>query len=464
MILGNEIEGYLLPLGTLGFLCQQIAAGRAGLLTQVGLQTYMDPDSGGARLNERTQEEIVGRETVGGEDYLWLKAFPVDVAIVRGTTVDTRGNLSLEGEHATMNIFYQALAAKRSGGTVIVQAARMVEEGQIPPRMVAVPGMLVDAIVIDPGQHGDEGNPRMDWLLPWDRLPRPPTNVLASPNPDVWLRWFTERTVDQGAVQPPVPDSADEIIARRAALEITPGSVVNIGAGVAARDLLPVAVLENIDEDCILSIEPGHLGGWVNGALLRAGTQAILSTPDIFSVYGAGLIGGTFLSMLEFDAAGNVNLLRYGDTLVGPGGSMDIGEGAPKIVFCGTLTARGLRARGQDGELRIDAEGSIARAVGAVEAVCFSGERMRRQGKQVLYVTERAVFELTQEGVTVREIAPGIDLETDVIAQMAFRPIVPENISTMDARIYQAGLMGLRPEWDTVIASSATRTASGSGA
>lgn len=446
-IAANSVEAYLFPLGTMGFLCQQIAAGRRGLLTRTGLETYMDPRQGGARLNARTTEELVSLTEVDGEEYLWVRAFPITVAILRGTTVDESGNLSLEEENATMSILYQAMAAKACGGKVIVQARRLVSEGEIHPRMVAVPGIFVDAIVIDPDQHADEANHEMDWLLPWDRIPKPPARVLVSSDLGVWRRWIHERTVDDSLAPPVRPLVVDSVVARRCALEIEPGDLVNIGAGLAARDLLPVAVEEGIDEMCSLSIEPGHLGGWVNGALFRANTQAILSTPDIFSAYSSGLLAKTVLSMIEFDREGSVNLLRYGNTLVGPGGSMDIAEGAPKVVFCGTFTAGGLQVDISSGSLRVVQEGRVPRHVEKVQGICFNGRRMLREGKEVLYLTERAGFRLTEDGPELFEAAPGIDLEREVIAPLGFRPPLADEVRTMDERIFRPGPMGLAEEW-----------------
>jgi acyl CoA:acetate/3-ketoacid CoA transferase len=222
---------------------------------------------------------------------------------------------------------------------------------------------------------------------------------------------------------------------------------VNIGQGLPGRDILPVAIEERLDEETVLSIETGHLGGIVNGLGFRANTRAILDTPAIFSFYGSSLINAAFFSMLEFDAAGNVNLLRHGDTWIGPGGSMDIAEAAAKNVYSRTVRAAGLQAQGPGGELKIEAEGSVPRAVQQVQAICFNGAKMLAEGKEVLYVTERAVFKLTPAGMELIEIAPGIDLEKDVLGQMAFRPVVSPALKAIDARVYTPGLMGLRDEW-----------------
>lgn len=335
------------PIGTLSFWCQQIAAGRQGLLTQVGLETYVDPRQGGGGLNAVTPEEMVSLVNVAGIDHLWYRAFPIDVAIVRGSSVDEQGNLSLENEAVTMNVLYQAIAAKRSGGTVIVQAKRIVSAGSIHPRMISVPGILVDAIVVDPDQHLDEMSPELDWLKVSDRTPRPPSPVLAASNKEAWRHWMHQRYLNPEAATPsssqhaqsaiaatnaPVlevrPHTADGIIARRAALELQDGALVNIGTGLPSRDLLPVTIEEEIESNVELSVETGLLGGFNNGVGFRSNVRAILDTPGIFSVYGSGLPVATFLSMLEFDEEGSVNLLRYGDTYHdNQGGELPVSRG-----------------------------------------------------------------------------------------------------------------------------------------
>lgn len=355
MILNDEIEAYMYPLGTLSFWLQAMAAGRDFYLTKVGLGTYVDPRQGGGRLNRRTADELVSLELVAGEEYLRYRKLPIHVALLRGSVVDEEGNLSLEGETVTMNSLYQAIAAKRFGGVVIAQAKRLVEAGSIPPRLVAVPGVLVDAVVIDPDQHRDEASPDLEWLVPDLRLPRPPVSVLASSSKLVWREWFESGRADAGAGGEAGPlerllaagGAADRLVARRALMELRPGSLVNVGTGLPTRDLIPAAIEEGLDACCELSIETGVLGGYLNGAGFRSNMRAVLDTPAIFSVYASGIPEATFLSMLEFDQEGNVNLLRYGDVLVGPGGSMDIAEAVDTVVFCGTFRAGGLQVERQ---------------------------------------------------------------------------------------------------------------------
>lgn len=448
MIVANEVEAYLYPLGSLSFWCQAMAAGRDHYLTRVGLETYMDPRNGGGRLNEAASEDIVSLTDVDGEPFIKYATLPISCALLRGSVVDEAGNVSIEHEDATMNVLAQALAAKRFGGKVIVQAHEVVPEGSIPARLVEIPGALVDAIVIAPEQKRDEGAVDLEWVSPWDRLTPPPAQVLASPEAEAWRRWLHEGVIDEGLAPPVRRLMPETIVARRAAMELSKGAVVNIGQGLPMRDILPVTIEEDIQRDCLLSIEGGHLGGVVNGLGFRSNTTAIMDTPGIFSLYGSALISAAFFSMIEFDAQGNVNLLRYGDTWVGPGGSMDIAQAVDTVTFCGAFRAVGLEAEGRGGELQIDNEGAVPRAVERVQAVCFNGPKMAREGKRVRYVTERAVFELGLEGVVLAEVAPGIDLQEDVLDRMEFRPRISKSLREMDSRLFTPGRIGIRDDWE----------------
>ena len=450
MILSNKVEAYMYPLGSLSFWCQQLAAGRKGYLTQVGLETYLDPRQTGGRLNEVTKEEMVSLVQLKGEDYIFYKAFPITVALLRGTTADEDGNLSLEEETLTMNVLYQAMAAKRYGGTVIAQVKRVVPAGSIHPRMVTVPNFLVDHIVVDEQQRVNESTPDRDWLHQTDRVARPPVSVLLASDAEVWHAWLAEGRLHPKALEDPYPLSADKIIARRAAFEFRPGEVVNIGAGLPGRNINPVAIEEELDEEVELTGEAGAVGGIATGGGFRSGVTYYFDTPGIFSYYQAGLISTTYLGMLEFDRQGNVNLLRYGDILVGPGGSMDIAHAAKKIVFCGTFNAGGLKTQAGEGKLSVVQEGKTSRVVDKVQGVCFNGPKMHREGKEVLYVTERAVFRLTAQGPVLCEVAPGVDIERDVIGRMGFRPVIAADLKPMDGRIFRKEPMGLKRAWSAL--------------
>lgn len=457
MIVANQVEAYLYPLGSLSFWCQAMAAGRDYYQTEVGVETYLDPRNGGGRLNDVTTEELVKLVERDGKPYIEYGKLPISCALIRGTTVDESGNLSIADEHVTMNVLYQALAAKRFGGKVIVQAERVVQKGAIPTRMVAVPGILVDAIVLDDGKPTDEYLPQLDWVSPWDRVAEAPGQVLASAQPEAWRKWYQERVIDEDLAPAKRPLVPDVLVARRAAMELSRGAVVNIGQGLPMRDVLPVTLEEGIQGEVELSVETGHLGGQVNGAGFRANAAAILDTPAIFSLYASGLISASFFSMLEFDAKGNVNLLRHGDTWVGPGGSMDIAQAAKKVTFCGTFRAVGLEAEGVGGKLDIREEGAIPRAVEEAQGVCFNGPKMAREGKEVRYVTERAVFQLTTDGVELIEVAPGIDLQKDVLDKMGFQPKISADLREMDPRIFTPGPMGIRDDWDRGTAPDTAR-------
>lgn len=458
MIRNCDVEAYMFPLGSLSFLCQQIGAGRRGYMTKVGLGTFIDPRHGGGRLNAATTRDIVHVEEFRGREYLWYEGFPVNVALIRGSVVDEMGNLSLQDESLTMNVLSQALAAKASGGKVIVQAKRMVRRGAIDPRLVVVPGVLVDAITLDRDQHLDESAPELDWLKVTDRLPRPPAHVLAANDRGAWLRTLTDGPAPDPEIEPAASGDgsvpADGLIARRAFLEIRCGDLVNVGAGLPLREFPPVAITETVDQMMELSVESGVLGGLNNGVGFRADADAVLDTPTVFSMYAAGVPAASFLSMLEFDADGNVNLIKYGDTWVGPGGSMDIVDNVNRVVFCGTFTAGGLRVGVEDGELRILQEGTIPRGVAAVQAIAFNGRRMLADGKDVLYVTERAAFRMTADGPELFEVAPGVDVEADVLAHMCFKPRIAKDVRRMDPRVFTRGLMGLRDAWELDLATS----------
>ena len=447
MILGNQVEAYMYPLGTMAFWCQQMAAGRKGLLTQVGLGTYLDPRQGGGKLNSATTEDLVSLVSIHGEEYLWYKELPITVAIIRATTADEDGNLSLEEEPLTMSVLYQAMAAKRFGGVVIAQVKRTVKNGEIHPRMVVVPGLLVDCVVVDPGQHRNEAQPTHDWLDQDRWLPRPPQPVLLSAGDQVWRAWL-----DDGAVNGPpsgdfYPLNADKVSARRCSLEMKRGEVVNLGAGPPGRDIAPVAIEEEIDQDVELTAEGGVIGGIFNGVGFRSNVRFYFDTPGIFSYYNAGLISTTYLGMLDFDRQGNVNNMKYGDTWVGPGGSMDIAHAANKVVFLGAFSAGGLKIEAGGGRLSIVQEGKTPRVVDKVPWVSFNGPRMFREGKEVLYVTERAVFKLSAQGPVLTEVAPGVDIERDIIGRMGFRPLIAPDLKMMDERIFRNQPMGLKRAW-----------------
>lgn len=314
-----------------------------------------------------------------------------------------------------------------------------------------MPNFLVDYIVVAEDQKRNEGPlPERDWLTQNQRVEHPPANVLVSNDAEVWRAWMVDGALHPKALLDPYPLAPDKIIGRRAAFELRSGDVVNVGAGLPMRELNPVAIEEEVDQEVELTSEAGAVGGIFNGAGFRSNVTYYFSTPDIFSYYQAGLIPTSYLSMLEFDRQGNVNLLRYGDTIVGPGGSMDIAHVAKRVVFCGTFSAGGLSVKAGDGKLSILQEGKTIRVVDKVQGICFNGPRMHRQGKEVLYVTERAVFRLGAQGPVLTEVAPGVDIERDIINRMGFKPAIAPDLKRMDERIFRKEPMGLKRAWHGV--------------
>jgi propionate CoA-transferase len=420
MAVGNQIAAHNLPQGVVAQLFRDTAAGKPGLVTRVGLGTFVDPRNGGGKINEGTTEDRVELITLNGEEYLFYKAFQLDVALLRGTTADPEGNISMEREALTMEALAIATAVHNSGGLVIVQVERVAESGSLSPREVKIPGILVDCVVISQPEHhwqtwGTPYSPAFSGELRRVRISVPPLEL-------------TER----------------KVIARRAAMELRPDSVVNLGIGIP-EGVANVASEEHILEYLTLTAEPGPLGGMPSGGLdfgSAVNAQAILDQPAQFDFYDGGGLDVAFLGMAQVDRVGNVNVSRFGTKLAGSGGFINISQNAKRLVFVGTFVVPS-RCRVQDGRLVI-ADGLVARKFLAdVEQCTFSGEYAAQSGQQVLYVTERCVFRLTPDGLELIEIAPWVDLEKDVLAHIGFEPIVNGEPKLMDARIFAAEPMGL---------------------
>jgi propionate CoA-transferase len=402
MAFRDEIEAWSLPQGALSQLMREMAAGRPGLLTKTGLHTFVDPRLGGGAQSPSATEPLVEVVEFRGEEYLFFKPYHVDVAFLRGTTADEDGNVSMEKEAVTLEMLSEAQATKRCGGIVIVQVERIARAGSIHPKMVKIPGILVDLVVVEPGQwqtYETFYSPAYsgEFRIPLGDIPR------LSPGP--------RRTV-----------------ARRGALELFRGAVCNLGSGIFTG-IANVAAEEAVLDQVCLTNEQGNIGGapasgGEAGAAMNP--QAQVDQPYQFDFYDGGGLDLAFLSFAEFDAAGNVNVSRFGNKLIGPGGFINISQGARNLVFGGTLTA-----------------GGKPKAVQQVEQVTFSGRYALSRGQNVLYVTERAVFRLEAEGPVLVEIAPGLDPERDVIAAMGFRPAIAPDLRTMDARLFADAPMGL---------------------
>ncbi len=398
LIREEKIEAYCFPAGAIQQLLREIGAGRPGLFTHVGLGTFVDPRHDGGRCNSRSREELVELLQIGGREVLHYKPFRVDIAIIRGTYADTRGNLSPEEEALDMDIHTLALAARNSGGKVLAQVREVVEPGVLQARRVRVPGILVDAIVQDAGQQQFYG-------LDYDPA------VSGS-----------RRSAGAPALAA-IPEKLERrIIVRRAALELRPGASLNIGFGIPGGIFGLVAQQGG---SLWVSVEQGvHNGEMLDDRLFGAARNpdAIVNSIEQFDYYSGGGIDIAFLGMGEVDATGNVNVSHLGGNLIGPGGFIEIAQNAKKVVFCGTFDAKGSKVSWQQDRLVVERPGEVRKFVKNVERITFSAEYARKQGQIVLYVTERAVFRLAEGGLELIEAAPGIDIERDVLPYMEFQP------------------------------------------
>jgi propionate CoA-transferase len=422
MIGNEEVAAWNLPSGVLFDMLRDVAARRAGVLTKVGLGTFVDPRLEGGRMNAAARPDIVRLVEFGGEEWLHVPNIAPDVGIIRGTTADEDGNVSMEHEGAYLGAVDVALAVRNSGGVVIAQVKRTTARGSIAPQRVVVPSTLVDVVVVDPQQ-------------------KQATEIAYDPALSGEVR-RPESSFE------PVPFGPDKVIARRAAMELRQGDVVNLGFGISP--LVPyVLIEEGLAAAVTWTIEQGPVGGvpasgFPFGCAYNA--QAILSAPQQFTYFQGGGFDTALLSFLEIGRDGSVNVsslkLRPHVT-AGCGGFVDITARARKMVYSGYFRAGGIELDVRDGAMRIVREGRHGKLVPAVEQVTFDGARALAEGRQALYVTERCVLELRPAGLTVIELAPGLDLSRDVLAQAGFELRVADDLRPMDARLFRPEPMGL---------------------
>ncbi|BBB27515.1 acyl CoA:acetate/3-ketoacid CoA transferase [Amphritea japonica] len=417
----NKIEAYNLPQGVICHLFRDIAAGKPGTLTKVGLHTFVDPRQEGGKINNRTLADQVELLTLHGEDYLFYKAFPIDIALLRGTTADADGNISMEREALPLDALAIAQATHNSGGKVIVQVERTTHQHQLTPDRVRIPGILVDHIVVADSQDHPQ-----TFAEPFN--PAYCGDVIAP------------------LEQQSQPLSARKIIGRRALMELRKGAVVNLGIGMPEM-VSAVAAEEKMLNDFTLTVEPGGIGGQPASGLsfgAVSNAAAVIDQPAQFDFYDGGGLDQAFLGLAESCPEGHVNVSRFSDKLAGAGGFINITQNTQDLYFLGTFTSGSQQLEIHNGELNVIRNGSVKKFLKQVQQITFNGQYAIEQGQKVTFITERAVFILTSEGLKLTEIAPGVDLKKDILDQMDFRPLIDNNLTPMDPRLFKEGPMNLQ--------------------
>lgn len=429
LITENAFPCFMIPQGVLSHMMRAIASGKPGIITQVGMKTFVDPRVDGGCINDAAKacsEIPVQLISLNNEDCLFYPAFSIDVAVIKGTKADKKGNISLEKEAMHLEQLEMATAARNSGGIVMVQVDEIVENGDLHPQMVTVPSTLVDYVVL-----GSPGNTGQHFI---EDLPNPVDS------------WCGDEKIHLDEIKS-MPLSLEKIICRRAAFEIKKDSFINLGIGV------PMNVSNVLNEEGLInkvsaSIESGVMGGVPAPGIATGAAynpDAILKQPDMFDFYDGGGIDFACLGSAEIDSHGNVNVSRFAGKVPGPGGFINITQGAKNVCFMGTFTAGKNDIRIENGRLNIVKDGPHIKFKENVDHITFSGENSLDKGRQhIIYITERAVFELRPEGVTLTEIAPGADLKRDILDKMEFKPLISPNLKLMDSRLFLPEVMGMK--------------------
>ena len=413
LALEEKIEAYNLPQGVISQMYQSIASHKPGVITKTGLNTFIDPRLEGGKMNKSAKEDLVKLINLEGEEWLLYPNIGIDVALIRGTTADENGNISYEEEAAVLDGVSIAQAAKNSGGIVIAQVKYLANAGTIPAKDVVIPGIYVDYIVVDDKQC-----------------------QTCEREYDPMLAGNVKAPFEQVK---PIPLDARKVVARRAAKELRDGMVINLGVGMPSL-VAAVAAEEGYLDKLNFTVEQGLIGGMPMGGIIFGVSyvpDAMLDQTLQFNFYDGGGLDIAFLGMAQLDMEGNVNSSKTGRLLSGCGGAINISQNAKKVVFCGTFTAKGFKADIGNGMIDIKSEGAIKKLVKQVDQVTFSGIYARKVKQPVLYVTERAVFELTDDGIMLTEIAPEMDLERDILSQMEAKPLISPNLKIMDKELFE---------------------------
>lgn len=418
----NKIEAYNFPQGIMAQLARTAAAGQPGILSHVGLGTFIDPRVSGGKLNEVSQEDLIRVMNVDGKEWLYYPVVPLDVCLIRATTADTEGYASMEEEITYIDVLQLAQAVHNNGGTVILQVKRLVKAGTLHPKSVKIPGFLVDAIVVEEKQeqlyNGSD-------------------------------RFFSGDYIADDSALTMLPLDQRKVVARRALMEVRPGYVGNVGVGIA-DGIGNVAREEGVQDAFTLTVETGPVGGATAQGIFFGATvnaRAVMDMPAQFDFYDGGGLDVAFLSFAELDENGDVNVHHFNGKIMGTGGFVNIVAGSKKVVLCGTLRAGKLLTEIRDGKITIQQEGRFEKLIKNVSSVTFSAKQAEKQKQEVIYITERAVFKLMNGKVVLTEIAPGIDVQKDVIDQMGFVPEIAEDLKEMDARIFREEKMNIYNEF-----------------
>jgi acyl CoA:acetate/3-ketoacid CoA transferase len=413
----DELEAYNIPMGTLLGMLRAAARGEQGFMTTVGLETFVDPRLGGGRLNERTRADLGEVAEFGGREYLYYPTPKIDVAILRASFADERGNVSFEREAFVLGALQIALAAKNSGGQVIVEVDDIVAAGSLDPRKVEVPGHLVTAIV------------RSELSA----MPTESTRVSMTRAPD-WSYTGERRAAPRRVELQVTPRT---VIARRALRSVPDGAVVNLGAGLPMYDISEAAQWEGASADTYrFSIEQGLFGGWPEAGGIASNPDAIVDISQVFDYYVGGGIDVSILSFAEIDAHGSVNVSRFGEMMPGCGGFVDITQNAKRLVFCGAFDAGGDVAIA-DGRVTVRAAGKLSKFVPRLQQLTFNARARVNRAERIEYVTERAVFAASEGGLVLTEVAPGVDIERDVVARIPFPITIARDVKLMDAALFR---------------------------
>ena len=408
LILSGAVAAYNPPMGTLLQWLRAIGAGRKGLVTEVGIGTYVDPRVEGGRVNAAASEPMNRVIDVAGEEMLFYPRFDVDVGIIKASAADDRGNLYVDREvydHGSLDV---AMAARNSGGIVLAEVNRMVSRGDLPARMVRIPGAMVSYVVLSEEQPWeDEQAPVLLGVKPVE-LPPPSTDLRPR-----------------------------DVIASLAVNQLPEGAVVNVGAGIPMYDV-PEAARRMGRTDLYFTVEQGPMGGWPQVGGVSRNPEAVMSQLDVFDFYEGGGPDYSVLSFAEVDGEGNVNVSRFSNMLTGSGGFINIVHGVRNVLFCGTLTAGGLDVRLADGRLEIVKEGRVQRLVPKIQQITFNARRALARGHTITIVTERALFSVTADGWHLLSVAPGVSVEKHILAHIPFKVAVPENVPLLPASLYRS--------------------------